>query len=106
FQMSRNKGTKSNHNQPRSHSQRPVRDSFLIFCEGATEVGYFSSFKKRAKPVSGGNALKIVENSVAYKKAMEKVVDQYWVVFDKDETSDEQFIRAIALAEANSIRVA
>jgi hypothetical protein len=55
---------------------------------------------------AGGNALKIVQNAVAYKDAAEKKVDQYWAVFDKDETSDEQFGQAIELAKANNIQVA
>ena len=84
--------------RPHRHSQKSIRDSFLIFCEGETEVGYFSSFKKRAKRVTGGNALKTVENAVAYKNGMEKKVDQYWIVFDKDETTDAQFVQAIKLA--------
>ncbi len=104
--MSRKDRAKPNYDRPRSHSQKPVRESFLIFCEGATEVGYFSCFKKRAKLVAGGNALKIVQSAVAYKNAAEKQVDQYWVVFDKDETSDLQFGQAIAMARENGIRVA
>ena len=54
----------------------------------------------------GGNALKIVQNAVSYKNANEKKIDQYWVVFDKDETADQQFAQAIELAEKNDIRVA
>jgi RloB-like protein len=104
--MSRQQRTKSNNNRSRPHGRKPLRESFLIFCEGATEVGYFGSFKKRAKFVPGGNALKIVQNAVAYKDTAEKKVDQYWAVFDKDETSDEQFDQAIELAKANHIRVA
>lgn len=103
--MSRKDRARSSYGH-RRHSQKSVRDSFMIFCEGDTEVGYFSSFKKRAKRVPGGNALKIAENAVAYKNAMEKKVDQYWIVFDKDESTDDQFVQAIRLAVANSIRVA
>jgi RloB-like protein len=69
-------------------------------------VGYFSSFEKRARLTSGGNALKVVENAVAYKNAGETKYDHYWVVFDKDETTDNQFAQAIQLAEANNIRAA
>lgn len=104
--MSRQQRARSNNNRPRPYGHKPLRESFLIFCEGATEVGYFGSFKKRAKFVPGGNALKIVQNAVAYKNAAEKKVDQYWAVFDKDETSDEQFGQAIELAKINNIRVA
>lgn len=54
--MSRRDRATPIYKRPRPHSQKAVRDSFLIFCEGEAEVGYFSSFKKRAKRVSGGNA--------------------------------------------------
>jgi hypothetical protein len=56
--------------------------------------------------MKGGNALKIVQNAVAYKKREEKKADQYWVVFDKDETTAQDFSHAIKLAEENGIRVA
>ena len=104
--MSRQQRSKSKYDNSRSHGKKPTRESFLIFCEGSTEVGYFSSFRKRAKPLAGGNALKIVQNAVAYKNAAEKKVDQYWVVFDKDETTDQHFAQAIQLAQSNGIRVA
>jgi hypothetical protein len=78
----------------------------MIFCEGETEVGYFSSFEKRARLTSGGNALKMIENAVAFKNATEKRVDHYWAVFDKDETTDEHFAQAIQLANTNGIQVA
>jgi len=78
----------------------------MIFCEGETEVGYFSAFRKKAKLISGGNALKIVENAVAFKNSGEKKYDQYWVVFDKDDTTNLQFEQAIQLARTNGIRVA
>jgi hypothetical protein len=104
--MSRNQRSKSKYNSIRRPQNLPLRESFLIFCEGETEVGYFTSFQKRARLTSGGNALKVVENAVAYKNACEKRYDHYWAVFDKDETTDEQFAQAIRLAEANQIRVA
>lgn len=83
-----------------------MRESFLIFCEGPTEVGYFSSFRKKAKPVSGGNALAVVQNAIAYKNASDRRYDQYWVVFDKDDTIEQHFEEAIRLAIKNDIRPA
>lgn len=91
---------------PRVLMGKPMRQSFLIFCEGETEVGYFSSFKKRAKSLKGGNALAIVQEAVAQKNAATKHVDQYWVVFDKDETTDADFNAAILLAAQNQIGTA
>ena len=104
--MSRQQRNKNKYGNSRSHGNKPVRESFLIFCEGPTEVGYFSSFRKRAKSMTGGNALRIVQNAVAYKKTAEKKVDQYWVVFDKDDTTDQHFAQAIHLAHSNGIHVA
>jgi len=78
----------------------------MIFCEGQTEVGYFSSFKKRAKSLNGGNALAIVKEAVVQKNAATKQIDQYWVVFDKDATSDADFNAAILLAEQNNMNAA
>lgn len=83
-----------------------MRQSFLIFCEGPTESGYFSCFKKKTKVLGGGNALKIVEGAVSQKKRVTRQVDQYWVVFDKDETPSQDFDRAIELAQGNNIKVA
>ena len=83
-----------------------MRQSFLIFCEGPTESGYFSSFKKKTKVLGGGSALKIVEAAIAQKKRGVKEVDQYWFVFDKDETPSHDFDRAIELAKGNNIKVA
>jgi hypothetical protein len=104
--MSRKQRSKSKYNHTRRPLNLPLRESFIIFCEGETEVGYFSSFEKRARFTSGGNALKVVENAVAFKNANEKKYDHYWVVFDKDETTDQHFTQAIQLAETNDIRAA
>jgi hypothetical protein len=63
-------------------------------------------FRKKAKHVAGGNALKIVENAIVFKNSSEKKYDHYWAVFDKDETPDPDFARAIELAETNNIHAA
>jgi RloB-like protein len=104
--MTRKQRSNSTHQYTRRPASLPLRQNFIIFCEGQTEVGYFSSFRKKARFTAGGNALKIVENAIAYKNASEKDYDQYWVVFDKDETPDRDFVRAIELAEANNIHAA
>jgi RloB-like protein len=104
--MGRQQRNDNKYSHARSHLRKPLRESFLIFCEGATEVGYFNFFRKRAKLMHGGNALKIVQNSITYKDKSSKKFDQYWVVFDKDETSHPDFNRAIEIAEANGINVA
>ena len=83
-----------------------MRQSFLIFCEGETELGYFISFKKSAKAIKGGNALAIVKEAIKQKEATTKDVDQYWVVFDKDDTTDTDFNAAIKLSGESGIRAA
>ena len=88
---------------PRRLMGKSMRQSFLIFCEGQTEAGYFSSFKKRTKSLNGGNALAVVQEAVTKKNAATNIVDQYWVVFDKDATSDADFRLAIQIALNNNI---
>lgn len=85
---------------------RNLRQTFIIFTEGETEVGYFKQFKVRCKTVNGGHALKIVEEAIVQKKNLKKSYDKYWVVFDKDNSSKEDFLKAIQLAERNKISVA
>lgn len=96
----------TNKSGSRARGSRPLRDSFLIFCQGQTEMGYFNSFRKRAKFIGGGDALGTVDNAIAYKNNQEKEYDQYWVVFDKDETTHENFNTAVQRAGQNGIRVA
>lgn len=97
---------KSKQIHPRRLMGKPMRQSFMIYCEGQTEVGYFSSFKKSAKSLNGGNALAIVQEAVMQKNAATKHIDQYWVVFDKDETADADFNAAVLLATQNNIQPA
>lgn len=68
-----------------------LRQTFMIFTEGQTEEGYFKKFKVSCKTITGGNALRIVEEAITQKKNVKKYVDQYWVVFDKDDTLKSDF---------------
>lgn len=85
---------------------RNLRQTFMIFTEGETEEGYFKQFKVRCKTVNGGHALKIVEEAIVQKKNLKRSYDQYWVVIDKDNSSIEEFLKSIQLAERNKMRVA
>ena len=94
---------------------RPVRESFLILCEGErTEPYYFNAFRLatatvRALPVTPGNALAVVRAAVKRRTAEAdkgKEYDHYWVVFDKDATPNNTFNKAIAIAQDNGFRVA
>jgi RloB-like protein len=104
--MSRKDRSRSAPGHRRTVGHLPRRQSFLIFCEGPTEVGYFNSFNVRAKPLYGKTVLKMVEDAIAYKKKERRKSDQYWIVFDKDDNSDEDFDKAILLAQENDIQVA
>ena len=94
---------------------RPIRESFLILCEGkSTEPHYFNAFRLatatvRALPVTSGDAMAIVRAAIkrrATENASGTEYGHYWVVFDKDETLDATFNAAIALAENNGFQVA
>jgi len=83
------------------------RKTILIYCGGKnTEPSYFRKFrlpnvyieKKGLDPLSlTRQVIKLMELSK---------YDEYWVVFDKDEYSDQDFNQAIQLAYQNRIRVA
>ena len=91
---------------PRQLQGLSMRQNIQIFCEGATEVGYFSSFKKKTKAIPGGNALKIVTEAILRKDRDIRPADQYWIVFDKDDTPTAEFDRAVKLAQANGFQIA
>jgi hypothetical protein len=92
-------------NRKSSKKQKP-RLSFMIFTEGQTEEGYLKKFKVRCKTIKGGNALLLVEEAIIQKANVKRVHDQYWVVFDRDDCSESDFIKAINLAEKNGLKVA
>lgn len=87
-------------------SSRNLRKTFMIFTEGQTEEGYFKKFKARCKTITGGTALRIVEEAIVQKNNIKKPIDEYWVVFDKDETFKNDFLKAIKLANDNQLNVA
>lgn len=83
-----------------------LRKTFMIFTEGQTEEGYFKKFKVRCKTIPGGNALRIVEEAIVQKKRLKKTFDEYWIVFDQDATTKNDFLKAISLAKENGLKVA
>ena len=94
---------------------RPIRESFLILCEGEnTEPLYFNAFRLttatvRALPVTTGDAMAVVQSAIKRRRAENengKEYDHYWVVFDRDETSSEIFNNAIRVAQSNGFLVA
>jgi len=83
-----------------------LRKTFMIYTEGQTEEGYFKKFKVRCKTIPGGNALHIVEEAIVQKKQLKKSYDEYWVVFDQDATTKNDFLKAMSLAKENGMKVA
>ena len=96
--------------------RRPTRiekESFLIICEGEnTEPEYFKSFRlssARVKTIAytnKGNAFNFVNAAITEKNKRGKDFDNYWVVFDMDANSKQDFNSAIQLAKANKLKVA
>lgn len=102
--------------------KRKIREYILIVCEGTkTEPNYFESIK-RSFPKNtletydidikgtGTSTLKIVEIAIELSSksdtAFDKIFDEVWVVFDKDDFPDDDFNNAIHKAHANNIEVA
>ena len=90
--------------------------NYLIICEGKqTEPNYFNGLKqeinkKYGKKVgvlipnidikgTGRNTTDLVKYTQKYVNYSNKVYGQVWVVFDKDDYSDEQFNQAIKNCE-------
>ena len=101
-------------NFKRTERTRKPKQSFLIVCEGVnTEPEYFKAFRLTSANVKaigeGLGTTRLVEEAIIVKDVERRknhTYDQYWVVFDKDQSSDEDFNHAIKLAEKNSFRVA
>lgn len=97
--------------QSSQRKQRPVRQRFLIVCEGKeTEPNYFKALTKDIKSIhcdirgKGKNTIYLVEEAIKLKENND--FDKVWVVFDKDEFSDRDFNNAITEAERKGIECA
>lgn len=97
----------------RRRAFRDERESFIIICEGEnTEPIYFRSFRlssasiKTISYTNKGNALNFVRAAVGFKESCLESYDNYWVVFDKDNTTENDFNQAISLAIRNGYKVA
>ncbi len=98
----------------RSYMQRrvdeyPIRQSFLIVCEGGkTEPYYFEKFRVPRIVVKveglGMNTVRLVQEALALRD--KGSYDQTWCVFDKDDFSAKNFNAAISLARKNGLKVA
>lgn len=99
-------------------SKKLAPANYLIVCEGKqTEPNYFNGLKKKINENYGSKVDVLIpsieikgtgENTTALVKYTDKFVNysnkrygQVWVVFDKDDYSDEQFDKAIKTCEYN-----
>jgi hypothetical protein len=90
-------------------NKQPVRQTFLIVCEGAkTEPNYFQSFRAPRVVIQveglGMNTVSLVQEAIKLREQDD--YDQTWCVFDKDDFPDQNFNEAIALCKKNKIDVA
>lgn len=81
--------------------------TIYIYCGGKnTEPSYFRKFRLANVTVSydGKDPLTLTRQLIQFKKNSK--FDEYWIVFDKDEFSDNDFNLAFQLALRNKINVA
>lgn len=101
----------------RLKSKRQASANYLIVCEGKkTELNYFNGLKKKINEKYGNkvdvlipnidikgtgmNTTSLVKYTQETVNHTNKVYGQVWVVFDKDDYSDEQFDSAIKNCES------
>ena len=93
---------------------RLVKETFLIICEGEnTEPDYFKAFRLTSATIKavgqGLGTTALVKKAIKIKE-QEKIkghtFNRAWVVFDKDDFSDNDFNAAIILAQQNQFEVA
>jgi hypothetical protein len=88
------------------------RRKILIYCEGETERIYFEQLKilKRSKMASvkiknaKRSAIKLAQH--AYRDSSHQPFDEVWIVFDKDDLSDEQLLEVNTYCTKHNIRIA
>lgn len=111
------KQTRKNHRSgdlSRRQGTRNVKQSFLIVCEGErTEPDYFKAFRMTAATVKAVgqamNTTSLVAKAISIRDAdlkKNRMYDQCWVVFDKDDFPSKDFNLAIQMAQSNGFRVA
>lgn len=85
------------------------KPSILIVCEGKnTEPSYFNQFRlssAKVKPVGVGyNTISLVNRAIYLSE--QDTYDQVWCVFDKDDFNENDFNKAIQIAQTNNFGVA
>lgn len=100
----------------RKIGNRKFNKRIFILCQGkVTEPLYFRHFSV-SNNIKGlhlavqynhiTNALHFVNDALKTYQDEIKQYDEFWVIFDKDETSNDDFNRAIANAEKNGLKCA
>lgn len=89
----------------------PIRQRFLIVCEGEkTEPNYFNKFPIPKSVVvvlgTGANTDSLIMEAIKLREQAEQEYDQVWCVFDKDSFPARNFNRAFELANNNQIKTA
>lgn len=100
----------------RQNKQRRFKKTIFILCQGKiTEPTYFGFFKNENKIPNlhlkvqfenESNAYKFVERNLKCYIEEIKSYDEFWFVFDKDETNNDDFNKAIELAVKKKCKVA
>lgn len=99
----------------RAVETRDERIYFLIVCEGEkTEPNYFKAFAKEL-PIgtvdvkiegTGFNTIGLINYAIKQRENTSRYYDRVWVVFDKDDFSENNFNSAITKAVSNNINCA
>ena len=91
----------------RNPTPQKRRKSFCIFTEGETEKIYFKDFGLatiEVRCLDGGDVRHLAEEAKAYKRQPKySGYDYYWLVFDKDDNSNDEIQQAISIAEKSQI---
>ncbi|POO76766.1 hypothetical protein C1T30_41170 [Bacillus sp. MBGLi97] len=99
----------------RSRSQKKINPNYLIICEGkATEVNYFNGIKRHIMLPTmnikvfgiGKSKQELVKFAIGKRSKSRDEIKSTWVVFDKDDISNEDIDKTIKFAKDNNINVA
>ncbi|MEC1551565.1 RloB family protein [Bacillus haynesii] len=91
--------------------------NILIVCEGtSTEVNYFNGIRRQINLPTlqievkvlgvGKSKQELVKHAIGYRNKTSKKVKSTWVVFDKDDLSNEDVDKTIKFAKDNNVNVA
>lgn len=97
------------HSNRKEKSRGNPYPAIFLYCDGQTEEDYFRHLGIRNPKIMRCNIDGYIEKAIDDKKKRvenEEDWDEYWIVCDKDDVSDEIFDNSIKKAEENKIHVA